>query len=139
MKRYLVVLLLLVAAVACTPSEDKMVMGKWKIVTRGVDATQKPCMFIPETMELFGNGTIWMSIMPPTAKMFYKTAVTRDEMRSLKKRYPGLKDDERVLLMKVTEKGDWAESAVAYNYTANESQLSLELPGWTPSVYGRVK
>jgi len=139
MKRYTIWMLLLIAVVSCAPSEDKMVMGKWKLMTRGVNANQQPCMFIPDEMELFTDGTISMSIMPPNARMFYKTAVTRDEKKALAAKNPSLKTGEHILLMKVTSNGDWTNSAVAYNYTADENKLSLEMPGWTPSVYGHFR
>lgn len=138
MNRAVLTIVCLAVLLSCTTGNGGPMMGTWKIVARGVDNENRPCAFVPDEITFFKDGTASMSNMPPGMKMFYKTSLTGEEAKAIMEKFPYLKDKGRILLMKPSTPSDWINS-MAYDYVVKGDELTLFLPGWTASTYGRSK
>jgi|PlaIllAssembly_1097288.scaffolds.fasta_scaffold01967_8 hypothetical protein len=136
MKRALLIVLCLASTLSCTKGSEVVLTGTWKITAKGVDSQNNPCPFVPEEITFFKDGTVSMSNMPPGMKMFFKTALTGEEARAVMEKFAYLKDKDHILLMRPSAPTDWINS-MAYDYSLKGNELTLFLPGWTASTYGR--
>ena len=136
MKRALLIVLSLATTLSCTTGSVGPLTGTWKITVKGVDSQNNPCPFVPEEITFFKDGTVLMSNMPPGMKMYYTTVLTGEEAKAVMGKFSYLRDKDHILLMKPSTPTDWINS-MAYDYTLKGSELTLFVPGWTPSTYSR--
>lgn len=132
-------IVLFVAGISGSANAGPSVNGKWKVIDRGVDGSQKPCPFVPDWIEFFADGTVAMANLPQGMRMLYRTAVSDSEAKTLLVKFPYVKDKDHMLLMKPSREADWLNNAMAYRYTVKAGELYLEIAGWTASRYARSK
>lgn len=139
MKKLTVVFVLMITLFgACVIKADNLIVGKWTIATRGVDKANNPCLFVPDAMEFFRDGTVAMSNVPGGMQMFYTTALNEEEARQAMAKFSYLKDRQHILLIGPSQ-ADLINRAMAYDYSVAQYELVMAVPGWTPSTYSRVK
>ena len=136
MKRTVLLVLCLATTLSCTRGSQDTLTGTWKITVKGVDSESRPCPFVPEEITFFKDGTVSMSNMPPGMNMYYKTDLAADEALAIMGKFSYLKDKDHILLMKPSSPTDWINS-MAYDYALKGNELTLAVPGWTPSMYSR--
>jgi hypothetical protein len=124
-------------AFANEANSDVLLLGKWKITHRPVNAAGKPCPFLPETIEFFKDQSLIMSNVPGM-HLPYKTDLTTDEMQALEKRSEGFKG-KRLLLVKPTPRMDWRSTPMVYIFSVTRDGLSLTVQGWETATFKRVK
>ena len=120
-------------------SAQEGLSGKWNVMVKAVDSANNPCPFIPDWMEFFNDGTVAMANLPAGMKMQYKTALSAEEAKTILAKFPHVKDKSHILLMKPSPQADWLTNSMVYRYSIKAGELTLELPGWTASRYGRSK
>lgn len=130
----MVFILVMGLALACAAADP--LVGKWKVAQKGVDAANNECPFIPDEFEFFPDGTVAMSNMPGV-KMAYKTKLSDTDAKSLMKKFTYLKDKKKILLMMPPGLNDWLNQSMAYIYSIKANELSMEIPGWSPSKFKR--
>ena len=122
---------------SATPAKPaNLLIGKWTITCNPVDATGKPCPYLPQTIEFFKDGTLMMSATGDI-HMPYKTELTAEETLAFEKR-PGLKG-KQVLLIRPTSEMDWKATPMVYVYTVTKDELTLTMEGWEKATFKRSK
>lgn len=134
----ILVVLMLMLSGACVTKADNPIVGKWKIAARGVDTADNPCPFVPEEIEFLKDGTVAMPNVPAGMKMFYKAGLKEEEARQVMAKYSFLKDRQHILIMGPSQ-ADLISRAIAYEYSVAQNELVMTLPGWTPSIFSRIK
>lgn len=119
------------------PDNAGLLTGTWKMTHRPVDASGKPCPFLPESIQFFKDGTLVMSNMQGM-HMPYKTDVTADERQALDKRSEEFKG-KSLLLVKPNPRMNWLNTPMVYMYSVTRNELSLAIQGWETATFKRVK
>jgi len=99
----------------------KPLEGKWQIIESQGNGPEK---YLSDEIEFFHDGTVTMSDFPGR-KLPFKTELSKEETRLLKKNYPELEGKNIVLILLDPSQQDWLKNAVAYQYTVTENELSL--------------
>lgn len=125
------------AAGAALAIKDGKLVGRWKLITRPLDAAGNPCQFIPDEMEFYKDETVAMSNMPGN-KMPYKIDLTAEEKKKIHERSPELKG-RQLLLIKPSPQMEWETTPMIYGYFLSKSGMDLILPGWSPAKFKKLK
>ena len=116
--------------------QDNLLIGKWTITCNPLDASGKPCPYLPQTIEFFRDGTVGLSNIGDI-HMPYKTKLTAEETQAFDKR-PGLKG-QQLLLIRPSSEMDWKATPMVYVYTVTNDELTLTLEGWEKATFKRLK
>jgi hypothetical protein len=107
---------------SCKASEVKKPLeGKWKVLEVQVNGPEK---YLSDEIEFFPDGTVSMSDMPGK-RLQFKTELSKEESKLLRKNYPELTGKNVVLIMLDPSGHDWLQNAVVYQFTVAGDELTL--------------
>ena len=124
-------------ALSSEAGSDALIVGKWKITHRPVDAAGKPCPFLPETMEISRDHTLVMSNFPGR-RMPFKTDLTAEEQQALAKRSESYRG-KHLLIIKPNPRMEWLNTPMVYIYTVKKDVMTLDVVGWETATFKRAK
>jgi hypothetical protein len=102
------------------PEVKKPLEGKWRAVVSQGNETEK---YLPDEIEFFPDATVVMSDFPGK-RLPYKTDLTAEEKKLIKKNYPELQGKDVVLILLDPSQKDW-KAAVAYQFMVKGDELTL--------------
>jgi len=112
-------------------------LGNWKLTYRPVNAADKPCPFLPETIDFQKGQHLIMSNLPGRP-LPYKTDLTPAERKAFEARSPFYKG-KNLLLVKPVPQMDWLSTPMVYAYKISKDGLILITEGWDPATFKRLK